>query len=76
MVAVPAWVRKRSPAKPDPNELSVAVTIHALGCEADAGQTLAVRVDPTARNSIVYAVPAVAANGVLPRTVVAPPTFF
>ena len=41
------------PVRPDAREASVAESIHVLGAELDVGQMLALRVDPTARISIV-----------------------
>ena len=49
MEAVPAWVRKRSPAKPEVRLVSVALNIQLPGSEPDAGHTLALNVEPTTR---------------------------
>jgi hypothetical protein len=76
IVAVPLWVRKRMPQKPEVRLLSLAVAIQPLGSEPEAAQTLAVKVEPTTRKWMLYALPAVAVNGTLARTVVVPLTFF
>jgi hypothetical protein len=47
--AVPVWVRKRMPAKPEVRLLSVAVTIQPDGSDPDDGHTFAVSVEPTTR---------------------------
>ena len=48
-VAVPLCVRNRIPQEPEVKVLSLAVTIQPLGSVPEAGQTLAVRVEPTTR---------------------------
>jgi len=75
-VAVPLCVRNRIPQEPEVRALSLAVTIQPLGSEPEAAHTFAVRVEPTTRKWMVYAVPAVAVNGALARIVVVPATFF
>ena len=76
-MAVPFCVRKRIPQEPEVSVLSLAVAIQPpLGSAPEAAQTLAVRVEPTARKWMVYEVPAVAVNGTLARMVVTPLTFF
>ena len=52
-VAVPLWVRKRIPQKPDVRLLSLVVTIQPLGSEPGEAQTLAVNVEPTTRKWMV-----------------------
>jgi len=50
MVAVPAWVRKRMPHQPEVRLLSVALAIQPEGSLPEAGQTLALKVEPTTWN--------------------------
>ena len=75
-VAVPLCVRNRIPQEPEVRALSLAVTIQPLGSEPEATHTFAVRVEPTTRKWMVYAVPAVAVNGALVRIVAVPATSF
>jgi hypothetical protein len=76
IVAVPAWVRIRIPAKPEEKLASATLAIQPAGSVPEAIQTFAVRVEPTARKWMVYFVPAVAVNGTLAKLVSAPATFF
>jgi hypothetical protein len=49
MVAVPPWVRNRSPHRPEVSAVSVVVIIHPEGSHPDAAHTFAVSVEPATR---------------------------
>ena len=61
MIPLCSWMR--SPQLPETSELSVAATIQPDGSVVPVFQALAERVVPTTLKSILYEVPAVAANG-------------
>src|SRR5260370_27652878 len=69
-----SWMRR--PQLPDTKELPVTVAIQPDGSDAPVSQALAARVVPTTLKSMLYEVPAVAANGTAFNVVYAPFTFF
>ena len=72
----PVAICMRKPQEPEAKLLSVTITIHEVGSVVFVGHALAYNVLPTTRNRKVYDVPAEAAKGTEPITVVAPLTFF
>src|SRR5438094_921243 len=76
VVEIPLCSWMRRPQLPDTNELSVAVAIHPDGSDEPVCQAFAERVVPTTLKSMLYEVPAVAANGTVFNVVYVPLTFF
>src|SRR5713101_3580904 len=69
-----SWMRR--PTLPDTSELSAAVAIQPVGSVVPVTQALAERVVPTTLKSMLYDVPAIAANGTVFKVVYVPFTFF
>src|SRR5205807_1482987 len=69
-----SWMRR--PQLPDTRELSVTVAIHTDGSDVPVFQALAERVMPTTLKSMLYEVPAVAANETVFKVVYVPFIFF
>jgi hypothetical protein len=68
-----SWIRK--PQLPDDSELSVTVDIQPVGSDVPVIHALAERVVPTTLKSMMYEVPAVAANLTVFKVVYTPFTF-